>query len=854
MCARPVISSPTPGTLSLDGCVVDLERRVARWEDREEGLTRTEARLLGCLAGARGEVVAREVLLREAFGYRPGVQSRTLDTTMRRLRKKVEVDPAAPRHLLTEVGVGYRLALQLGKAAPSAALLDLDPFVGREPELARLDHLAAVGARLVTLTGPGGIGKTRLASRWISARGGLVVELAALRRPADLPLAMAAALEFTGTPTPERVGAELVRREKSWVLLDNLEQLLPDAGPLAAAVAATAPGVSFLITSRERLGVPGETVVELGPLPDAVAVDLLQLRAPGAFEGATPEELDQIARRLCGMPLALELAASRVGLLGVAGLLEQLDRSLAVLAQPGESGRQASMRETVDWSWSLLTPGQRVALARLSVFRGGATLAAALEVLGADGAAMLEALRAKSWLVTRTEPHGQRRFDMLEPLRELVVAEGPDPGDAADRHAVYFSRLGEEVRAAITRSGIGRARVELAADLWNLLAAADHSLARGRADDAAGSLLAAYEEARWRLPADEVEARLAALLEHPRLSPRTAPWVALAVANLRRRLGPPSAAFAVAGRGRALARQVKDPITEIAAVQTIGILYHDRGDYEAAEDRYREALALAREAGASNFEATLHGNLGGLLVILGRLAEARTHHEAAVALHASLGNVNLEAWSWGILGMLWTTEGAPEQAERCYERAIEGHRRSGNRKSEGTVLGNWSSLALMQGDPEASLALSERAVEIHVALGGDRDESYAQANRAEALRRLGRLDEAQAAVARGQAISPESRFPLVYRVLETIGGEIDPDLERGHSRIAAAEAALRESGVPIEAAVATCRRGRVALRRGARQEALEALEQATASMSALGLKARSELGDQVALLAEALAR
>jgi predicted ATPase/class 3 adenylate cyclase len=352
--------------------------------------------------------------------------------------------------------------------------VQLSSFVGRAAALAEL--VALVRAHpLVTVTGFGGMGKTRLALQAGAeladgdGDGVWFVDLSAVRDPAGLPEAVARVLGLSGEGDPlDQVRAHLADK-RILLLCDNVEQLLPDAASLLAAVAGAGPGVRVLVTSREPVGLRGEQVYPLPPLaspaPSAAletveslgtydAAALFIARATAAdprftVDNSTAPALAAVCARLDGWPLALELAAARVRLLGLPGLLDRLNDRLAVLTSTSRDvpDRQRTLRETIAWSYDLLSPDEQALLARLSVFTGGATLDAIVAVcqpgLGADVLEALGSLLDKS-LLHQDERDGRLRHRLLETVREFAGERLEAGGEAAQlrtRHGYYFRDL-----------------------------------------------------------------------------------------------------------------------------------------------------------------------------------------------------------------------------------------------------------------------------------------------------------------------------------------------------------------------------------------------------------------------------
>ncbi|MFB4423030.1 BTAD domain-containing putative transcriptional regulator [Streptomyces sp. QL37] len=379
----------------------------------------------------------------------------------------------------------------------------LTSFVGREPEL-RLIRSDLARARLVTLTGPGGSGKTRLAEESAAGQGAAwIAELAPLDDPSAVPGAVLSALglrETTllqsgsrdGHPTPtdptERLVEHLAHQSRHHpflLVLDNCEHVVDAAAALAETLLTHCPGLRILATSREPLGVPGETVRPVDPLPPKPAHRLFAERAravrpdfdPGAEAADNPAAIAEICRRLDGLPLAIELAAARLRLLTPRQIADRLDDRFRLLTSGSRTvlPRQQTLRAVVDWSWELLSQDERTALRQLSVFAGGWDLAAAEAVTGPDAAFLLGALVDKSLVVAAPTGGTEMRYRLLETIHEYAserAAETPGIREtAASAHTAHFTALAEEADPLLRSGGQLPWIRSLEADLDNIRAA-----------------------------------------------------------------------------------------------------------------------------------------------------------------------------------------------------------------------------------------------------------------------------------------------------------------------------------------------------------------------------------------------
>ncbi|MFD7859113.1 BTAD domain-containing putative transcriptional regulator [Streptomyces microflavus] len=419
----------------------------------------------------------------------------------------------------------------------------LTPLVGRRQALADLSQLLS-GARLVTLTGPGGVGKTRLAVAAATAErdgarageladGTWLVEFSGIRAgtPADLAQVVAATLGIrddaphslpgtgTGTPSlPHRLAAAL-RDRRTLLVLDNCEHVVDAAAELTELLLRTAPGLRVLATGQEPLGLAGEAMFLVEPLEPADAVRMFMERAAAAAPGfprdpdapEAPERraVAEICRRLDGIPLALELAATRVRALGVRELAERLNDRFRVLTfgQRGAPARQQTLRAVIDWSWELLSAPERIVLRRLAAHSDGCDLAAAEAVCAGDGVARDEVLDLVTRLVDRSlvvvvgGPSGPR-YRLLESVAAYATErlhEMEDLTAVRDRHLRHYRALAEHAEPRLRGAGQRDRLARLDAEAGNLRSALDEAVRRAGAGEPEEAVRLATALAWWWL-------------------------------------------------------------------------------------------------------------------------------------------------------------------------------------------------------------------------------------------------------------------------------------------------------------------------------------------------------------------
>lgn len=595
------------------------------------------------------------------------------------------------------------VAAQL-RAAPSSAPQRrlpayLTSFVGRDQDHAALvSLLCAVDTRLITLLGPGGIGKTRLAVACVRtaatafADGAWWVPLESTTDASGMIAALAHAL---GVVLPERADPfdhliATLDGQQLLLLLDNIEQLVGVAGTIESILQAVS-GLTILATSRTRLHLPGEQVYELAGLSvdgaDAPAIQLLTQRGRAAYPAFAASPGDQaligrICRLLEGVPLALELVASWARMLSCADMVAMIEQGTGLAAAAGDTGRplrHQSMQVVFDATWRLLDFDDQRLLCQLAVFRGGWDRAAAAAI-GTTSPGRLAMLTAQSLIrwdgVERYAMHGAVRHFALERL-----AAQPDSATAFTRHRAYFLARAEDAEAA-SRGGQREAMATaLDRDHENMRAALESSLADGD-DETALRLSAAlwwFWEARGHL--HEGRRWLQAVLD---ASSTDAPL-------------QQSPAWQSA-RARALS--------------SAGSLAWGQGDYAEADALFRASLELRRALEDDLGIATILNNLGAVAYDRGRVDQAIAYHEECLAIFREAGDQYRAAVSLNNLGVALLGADQPDRARTVFQESLDLRRRLGDRQGSAISLDNLSRVALYQGDTDQALAYAEESLAI----------------------------------------------------------------------------------------------------------------------------------------------
>ncbi len=753
---------------------------------------------MGADTGATFGVLLKDYRLRagltqEALAERAGVSvrgiqnlerggRRPLRDTLERLTTALELDGPGRERFLLEATPAPRRRGRSSPAVDDGALVrpgalptPATALVGRGREAAEVDALLRRDdLRVLTLVGPGGVGKTRLAlhaahtAQERFADGAVFVDLTPLRDPARVLPTMAQALGLLAQgsrPAPEVLAAHL-RDRHLLLVLDNCEQVA-EAAAEVAALRAACPGLRVLATSRVALHVRGEQVYAVPPLatPDpghlppldllsatpAVALFVRQARAADytfALSAGNAAAVAVICARLDGLPLAIELAAARLGTLPPAALLARLDRPLGVLVDgPRDApARQRTLRETIAWSDDLLSPAERALFRRLASVAGGCTLAAARAICpsdtpddplaGADVAEELDALAEGRLLRADVGEDEEPRYAMLATIREYALEQLEAAGEAEEtrrRHAAYYLALAEDAQGHFHDATQPPALDLLDRELDNLRAALAWCVERGEAGDEEaaeqGLSVAAALYPFWHIRPHlrEGGAWITRLLATPGAQDPTPGRVrALAVSGLVAGLAHDVATMrARSEEALALSRTLDDPLARAYGLRVAGgflLSLHpgnEAPDPLAARAFLEEGLSLFQTVGPpGRWEiATSLIQLGMVSVHLGDIARAEEELARSLAVGEDAGAPWPGTMALDALGGLAWARGDVARARACYERLVPAAAALGNTQTVANARYLLGQLAEEDGDAAAARAYYADALALVRAAG-----------------------------------------------------------------------------------------------------------------------------------------
>ena len=663
-------------------------------------------------------------------------------------------DIDAPEHLfqlvIAELPADFP-PLRTLDARPNNLPTLLTSFVGREQEVAAVKELLG-SARLLTLTGPGGTGKTRL-SLEVAAEvltkfpgGVFFVQLAPIRDPALIPSSIAQAIgiqESLDRPMLEVV-KEYLHDKELLLVLDNFEQLIAGA-PIVGEILAAAPGVKALVSSREVLHVSGEHEFPVPPLQlpdpralpdlatlsryDALVLFVQRARAVDPSFGLNDQNaaaVAEICARLDGLPLAIELATARLKLLSPEAILQRLERRLPLLTGGARDlpERQQTLQNAIAWSYDLLDPSEQTLFRRLGIFLGGWQLSAVEAIVGGDVDVLdgMASLVDKSLVRQAIDAGPEPRFWMLETIREYAADRLQETGerkDVARRHAEFFLALAQEAEPHLTADDQVEWLEGLQREMDNMRAGLAWAIETGNAEIGLRTGAALWRFWQFRGHLEEGRVRMEALLNLPEGAART-----------RARAGGLNALASIIywqsdyPRARALYEEALSIYQElgdrrgVAEVRySLGYIANIEGDYDQAKSHYGESRSIAQEIGDRKLEAYTGLGLSLSLQLTGEYQISIETGRETLRVLEQLGERWGVANALGNLGRAFEYLGDYDEARRMIRQSLELFRELGDVQGMTWVLDDMADVALADGDLERALMLGGAAEASREALG-----------------------------------------------------------------------------------------------------------------------------------------
>jgi predicted ATPase/DNA-binding CsgD family transcriptional regulator len=768
------------------GSALDAHRKVTRGEPTNEeahaGLMRLHA-----LSGRKADALRQYELLEEAISQEAGTAP---SARTRALREEI-ASGRFPPEAAWPVGVASK---EVSEPPRHNLPVPRTSFVGRGRELTEIKRTLAM-TRLLTLTGTGGSGKTRLALSVATDLAGAypdgawLVELAGLSEPELVPQAVAGLLGLSEQPgrTLVETLADSLREQRALLILDNCEHLVDAAARLVDFLLSSCSHLKVLATSREPLSVEGEVLFSVPPLSvptgipsdpsvigghDSVRLFLERTRMRLPDFSLTRENVGAVAevcRKLEGIPLAIELAAARMGVLAANQVAEKLEDSLGLLSAGPRtaSPRQRTMRAAIGWSHGLLSEGEKQLFARLSTFSGGFTLEAA-EAVCPGGAVeegevldLLSGLVDKSLVVAVASGPGAPRYRMLETVRQYGCEQLEEPERVRKRHAMYYLALVEAAEPELVGAGQVAWLERLETEYDNLRAVLRWS-SEGEEPEIGLRLASAlwpfwythghYGEGReWLEGALSKSGGSLAILRAKALS--GAGVLTFLQCEYER-------AATLIEESLALYRDQEDKQGVASALQTLGSVARERGRYDRAVAFHEESLALQRELGNEEGIARSLDGLGFAAWLQEDHGRAEALCTEALALYRELEDAEGVAWSLVNLGATAQHQGDLERAAELLNEGLAFSRRAGYKEGVAWSLNQLGIVEQRRGNYERAAELLRESLEVHRDLGDRWRTASVLEGLASSARERGRFERAARLLGGAEALRGAIGAPL----------------------------------------------------------------------------------------------
>jgi predicted ATPase/DNA-binding SARP family transcriptional activator/Tfp pilus assembly protein PilF len=688
------------------------------------------------------------------------------EACVRALRDELAVEPSPETQSLYH-WIKQTPTLTLSDAARITNLpIPLTSFIGRKTELAQVKALI-IGSRLLTLTGTGGTGKTRLSIQAAmdlmnTFRDGVWwIELASITNAALVPQAVAKAMGIGEKPkqTMTETLISALRSKNVLLILDNCEHLIVACAELAELLVRECANLKILATSREPLNIPGESVWHVPTLSvpaelptreqlmltyESVRLFVERARAVNPEFELTEDNVHavtQICRRLDGIPLAIELAAARIAILSPQEITVRLDDRFNLLTHGSRTAlpRQQTLRALVDWSYDLLAEEERTLLRRLAVFSGGRTLAT-IENVCAFGAIqksqvldLMTRLVAKSLIIPERSAHdGETRYGFLDTIKHYAREKLTQSGEEVEtrqRHLDYFVTVTETIAPELGGARQTELVRQIEREHANLRVALRFALDHQQPENALRlcNALSEFWDVRGYL--GEARESLRRALEAGQTNLANSPtrefhtcyaWAQVNAAQLATKQGDLDAALGFGNAGLATMRELQDQPGIVTALNILGIIARMQSDWTLARTQLETALQIARELHDRRRTAGLLRNLGIVFEFQGDYGEARRLYKESLQLSREQGDSRAIALTLSNLGNLAQQQGDYASARELYDQILTIHREMGARWSVAATLTNLGNLAHSQGDYAAARDFHEEGLRTMREIGDKR--------------------------------------------------------------------------------------------------------------------------------------
>ena len=729
------------------------------------------------------------------FGVEPSQQTRALYEGLKVKKEVIETDST--------------LAAQAKRREPPKTNLPspLTSFVGREREMEEVKQLLST-TRLLTLTGTGGIGKTRLALQsannlMSSFKDGVRwVELASVKDSGLLPQTVAQMLGVRESPDQSLMASlrRSLQDKESLLILDNCEHLIASCAQLAGDLLSHCPHLSILATSREALGIIGETVMQVPVLSFPTLRHVSQLQSLQEFDSVrlfaeraaavhpqlalTPENalaVAQICQRLDGIPLAIELAA-RIKIFSLQEIAARLDDRFTLLTQGSRTAlpRHQTLRALIDWSHDLLPELERILWRRLSVFIGGWTLEAAEFACVDDILELAQVWELISHLIDKSlvlveEQDGTTRYRMLETIRQYGQEKLQESGEATRLsrfHFKFFSELAEKATSRLLTAEQNKWFAKLDSEYGNLRGALDWAL---EYDIVSALQLATALAQYWEIRGYVGEGRttLERALQRAQDIPKDVRADALRwQAKFAARQGDYERAKAPLEESRKLSRELGDKSGMARSLHNSGMVSSLQGDYAAAKASYEAALALLKETGDKREMAALTTSLGNVANYLQDYETARRYQEKSVSLFRELGDKFGLFIALNNLGLVLERQGDNAAAQRYYEESIATAYELGEKNLVAYALNGLAHLHYLENDLAEANHNYRKSLLISQEIGERRCIAYCLEGFAKIALRVGNASRAAHLLGAAESLRQTIGAPLIQAEREELNQDV----------------------------------------------------------------------------------